>query len=94
LERMKAITFEDNSTTDGYGLGLEIKVGSSYTRYGHQGGSIGVSNHAYWYENGSIIILLTNVAGFGSSPLTNLISSDLLEDPNTLLGELEQIVKK
>lgn len=94
VEKMKAIKFEDNSTTDGYGFGLEIKVDPlSGIRYGHQGGSIGVNNHVYWYEkNGGIIVLLSNIAGFGSSPAGNTLSSEVIQDGETLLGEFEKIL--
>ncbi|MEM7374734.1 MAG: serine hydrolase [Bacteroidota bacterium] len=95
LNLMKEINFQENSTTDGYGLGLEIKISPEFgKRYGHQGGSIGVANHVYWYENGGIIVLLTNVAGFFSSPLIRSLASEEMGDPETLLGQYERILLK
>lgn len=93
LEIMKEIKFEENSTTDGYGFGLEIKVDPLLgIRYGHQGGSIGVNTHVYWYENGGIIVLLSNFAGLGDGPLGDIFDSSVIGDEETLLGKIENVL--
>jgi len=94
LELMKTIKYNENNSNDGYGLGLEIKHDPIWgKRFGHQGASIGVKNNVYWYDaNGGIIVLLTNIAGFGDSPAGNSISGNTFAEDETLLGEFEKIL--